>query len=361
MARRNGSEPRGAGRLTVEESRWAAILARDATCDGEFLFAVTTTGIYCRPSCPARRARRDHVRFFETRAAAEKAGFRACKRCRPDALCDAQRHAAIVAGACRTIAAAEAPLSLAALASVAGLSPYHFHRVFKSVTGLTPKAYAVAERAKRLRAGLAASPTVTEAMFDAGYASSARFYATARDSLGMTPKALRAGAPAERIAYAVSGTSLGAILVAATGKGLCAILLGDTPEALIDDLRRRFPQAERGLGDKAFRRTVARVVRYVEAPRRGLDLPLDIRGTAFQHRVWTALTRIPPGETVSYAEIAARIGAPRAVRAVAQACASNAIAVAVPCHRVVRSDGTLSGYRWGITRKRALLDKERKD
>lgn len=271
------------------------------------------------------------------------------------------RDAARVAAACRRIEQAETPPSLAALAREAGLSPHHFHRVFKAVTGLTPKAYVQAHRGKALREALARpGATVVEAAFDAGFNAASRFYDSAETLLGMKPTQYRDGGVQARIAFAIAQCSLGALLVARSQRGLCAIALGDDPDVLLRELQDRFPRAELVGGDAAFEQLVAQVVGLVEAPRLGLDLPLDIRGTAFQQRVWDALRKVPAGETVSYAEIAARIGSPRAVRAVAQACAANVLAVAIPCHRVVRSDGGVSGYRWGVARKQALLARERR-
>ncbi len=278
-----------------------------------------------------------------------------------DTTAPSARDAARVAAACRRIEQAESPPPLAALAREAGLSPHHFHRVFKAVTGLTPKAYAQAHRGKALRAALARpGATVVEAAFDAGFNAASRFYDSAETLLGMKPAQYRDGGVQARIAFAIAACSLGALLVARSQRGLCAIALGDDPEALLRELQDRFPRAELVGGDAAFEQLVAQVVGFVEAPRLGLDLPLDIRGTAFQQRVWDALRKVPAGETVSYAEIAARIGSPRAVRAVAQACAANVLAVAIPCHRVVRSDGGVSGYRWGVARKQALLARERR-
>jgi AraC family transcriptional regulator of adaptative response/methylated-DNA-[protein]-cysteine methyltransferase len=343
---------------TERDPRWAAVVARDPAADGEFVYSVRTTGVYCRPSCAARLARPENVRFHATCADAERAGFRPCKRCRPDQPSPAGQQAAKVAEACRLIEASDEPPSLDELARSVGLSPYHFHRVFKTVTGVTPKAYATAHRTKRVRAGLTRSNTVTEAIYDAGFNSNGRFYATSDKVLGMTPTNYRAGGANTEIRFAVGECSLGSILVARSEKGVCAILLGDDPDALVRELQDRFPRAELIGGDAGFEDLVARVVGFVEAPRQGLDLPLDVRGTAFQQRVWQALQEIPPGRTASYTEIARQIGAPKAVRAVAQACAANGLAVAIPCHRVVRNDGALSGYRWGVERKRALLDRE---
>ena len=342
-----------------QDPRWAAVTARDARADGAFFYAVRTTGVYCRPSCPARTPNPRNVSFHATAEAARVAGFRPCLRCRPDEPPPAERQAALVARACRAIEAAESAPSLAALAREAGLSPHHFHRLFKAAVGLTPRDYAAAHRAGRLRQALTEGGTVTQAIHEAGYASSSRFYESADALLGMTPTAFRAGGPQVAIAFAVGQSSLGAVLVARSDKGVCAILLGDDPDALVRDLQDRFPRARLIGGDQAFEKLVARVVGLVEAPRLGADLPLDVRGTAFQRRVWQALQAIPPGRTASYAEIARAIGAPGSVRAVAGACAANPVAVAIPCHRVVRSDGGLSGYRWGVERKQSLLARER--
>ena len=270
------------------------------------------------------------------------------------------KHAALVAQACRRIEASEQPPSLDDLAMHAGLSPFHFHRVFKAATGLTPKAYAQAQRAQAVREGLAKPQArVTDALFDAGYNASSRFYENADAMLGMTPRQFRDGGVDARIEFAIGQSSLGAILVARSQRGVCAISLGDDPDALLRELQDRFPRAELIGGDAGFERLVAQVVGLIEQPGIGIDLPLDVRGTAFQQRVWDALRKIPAGETASYAQIAQRIGAPKSARAVAQACASNTLAVAIPCHRVVRSDGALSGYRWGVERKRELLARER--
>jgi AraC family transcriptional regulator, regulatory protein of adaptative response / methylated-DNA-[protein]-cysteine methyltransferase len=344
--------------FATPEARWQALLGRDPAADGCFVAAITSTGIYCRPICPARKPKRENVRFYPTPAAAEAAGFRACKRCRPNQASAGGRHAAAVADACRMIAEAEEPPSLEALARSAGMSRFHFHRVFKQATGLTPKGYATSLRAARLREGLAGSATVTAAIYDAGYNSSSRFYAKSSQVLGMTPTAFRAGGAGTTIRFAIGESSLGAILAAASDRGVCAILLGDDPQALLRDLQDAFPKADLLGGDRDFEQWMAEVVGFVEQPALGLDLPLDIRGTAFQQRVWRALSEIPVGATVSYAELAGRIGLPKAARAVARACAANGIAVAIPCHRVVRSDGALSGYRWGVERKRRLLARE---
>lgn len=342
----------------TESARRAALAARDPAADGAFFYSVRTTGVYCRPSCAARPARAENVAFHATTAEAEAAGFRPCKRCKPDQPPRAERHAAAVAAACRRIESAEDVLALETLAAEAGMSAFHFHRIFKAVTGLTPKAYADARRAERVRQALGEAGTITEAIYDAGFNSGGRFYEQSDKVLGMTPTRFRAGGQAAQIRFALGECSLGSILVAATDKGVCAILFGDDPDELLRDLQDRFDKADLIGGDPAFEAQVAQVVGFVEQPRLGLDLPLDVRGTAFQQRVWQALAEIPAGETASYADIATRIGKPAAVRAVAQACAANALAVAIPCHRVVRQDGALSGYRWGVERKRALLDRE---
>jgi AraC family transcriptional regulator of adaptative response/methylated-DNA-[protein]-cysteine methyltransferase len=347
-----------AGTFSSEAERWAAVTGRDRRADGAFYYSVRTTGVYCRPSCASRLARRENVRFHATCADAERAGFRPCRRCHPSGHGPRETWADAAARACRLIESAEELPSLDALAQAAGLSRFHFHRVFKSVTGLTPRAYAAAHRARRVRDELARTDTVTDAIYGAGFSGSGRFYATAGDVLGMTPTDFRAGGDGAVIRFAVGECSLGSILVAATERGVCAILLGDDPNRLARDLQDRFPKARLIGGDRGFERLVANVVGFVEAPALGLDLPLDVRGTAFQQRVWQALREIPAGTTSTYTKIAVRIGAPRAVRAVARACASNAVAVAIPCHRVVRSDGGLSGYRWGVQRKRLLLERE---
>jgi AraC family transcriptional regulator of adaptative response/methylated-DNA-[protein]-cysteine methyltransferase len=335
-----------------------AVRERDGAFDGRFVYGVKTTGVYCRPSCRSRPARDENIVFHAGPEAAERAGFRPCKRCRPDQAGEADPQAMAVRRACELIRAAQTPPALEDLAAAAGLSPFHFHRVFRKVTGVTPRAFAAAEQARRLEAALPGAASVTEAIYDAGFSGSGRFYATAPGRLGMTPTAVRRGGAGAVIRFAVGETSLGSILVAATDKGVCCILLGNDPEALVRDLQDRFPRARLEGADPDFERTVAQVVGLVEAPGRRHDLPLDIQGTAFQQRVWEALRAIPPGATASYAEVARAIGQPGASRAVARACAGNPLAVAIPCHRVVRTDGDLSGYRWGVERKRELLRRE---
>ena len=343
---------------TAGDPRWRAVVSRDVTADGSFVYSVRTTGVYCRPSCGARRARPENVRFHADPAAAAAAGFRPCRRCRPDGAPLAELHAAAVTEACRAIEAADQVPSLEELAGRAGMSPFHFHRIFRTVTGLTPRGYALAHRGRRVRTALANTRSVTRAIYESGYNSSGRFYAESQQLLGMNPTVYRDGGSDAAIRFALGECSLGSILVARSDLGVCAILLGDDPEQLVHDLEDRFPRAELIGGDAEFESLVARVVGFVEQPALGLDLPLDVRGTAFQQRVWQALLQVPPGTTVSYSEIARRIGSPGSVRAVAGACGANALAVAIPCHRVVRNDGGLSGYRWGVDRKRALLARE---
>ncbi len=344
--------------MIVNDPRWAQVVARDARADGSFLYSVKTTGVYCRPSCAARTPNPRNVAFHADSAAAEAAGFRPCKRCRPTEPPLAERHAALVAAACRRIETAEEPPSLDVLAAGAGLSPHHFHRLFRSITGLTPKGYADAERARKVRAALGQGTQVTEALYEAGFGSSGRFYAAADGALGMRPSAYRKGGAAAEIRYGIGSSSLGRVLAASSERGVCSILLGDDDAELVADLARRFPNARTIAADADFEAVVAQVVAMVEEPAAGLSLPLDIRGTAFQQRVWQALQAIPAGETRSYADLAHAIGSPTAQRAVAGACAANRLAVAVPCHRVVRGDGSISGYRWGVERKRALLARE---
>ena len=343
-----------------KDPRWAAVQARDRKADGTFYYSVRTTGVYCRPSCGARLPNLENVRFHGTREQAERAGFRPCRRCKPEQPSLDQRYAAMTADVCRRLEAAGSMPTLAALAKRAGLSVHHFHRVFKKVTGVTPREYAAAHRAMRVRRELKRSRTVTDAIYESGFNSGSRFYAKTDQMLGMTPSAYRAGGSDTEIRFAVGECSLGSILVARSAKGVCAILLGDDPDALVRELQDRFPQATLVGGDAAFEQVVARVVGFVEAPAAGLDLPLDVRGTAFQQRVWQALRKVPSGATASYSDIARRIGSPKSVRAVAQACAANTLAVAIPCHRVVRADGAVSGYRWGVERKRTLLKRELK-
>ncbi len=340
-----------------EDDCWKRVARRDEH-GAPFVYAVTTTGIYCRPSCPSRRPLRCNVEFYPSCERAETAGYRACKRCRPRQPSVHERNLAAVVSACRLIERAETPLDLAELAESVGMSRYHFHRVFKTVTGVTPKAYSDAQRRERTSQALQRGATVTEAIYEAGFASSGRFYAQSKDMLGMDPQDFRRGGTGAEIRFAVGECSLGSILVAATRRGVCCVLLGDQPEGLVEDFQDRFRQAHLVGGDAEFESWVSQVIRLVETPRTPIDLPLDLIGTSFQQRVWNALRRIPPGSTVSYSELAKKLKMPQGARAIAQACASNPVAVAVPCHRVVRRDGSLSGYRWGVERKQELLRRE---
>jgi AraC family transcriptional regulator, regulatory protein of adaptative response / methylated-DNA-[protein]-cysteine methyltransferase len=337
---------------------WEAIRQRNSQADGAFVYAVKTTNVYCRPTCASRLPNRDNVTFFQSCAKAEEAGFRPCKRCLPNMASPRHQKIEAITNICKLIETSEETLSLKELASAAGLSYYHFHRLFKEVVGVTPKQYTVAQRAKRVRNQLEREITVTQAIYDSGFGASSSFYEGSTNLLGMTPTEYKQGANGITIWHAVRKSFLGWVLVAATERGICAIEFGDTPESLIEQLRSRFPNAQFYEGDSNFINAIEQVFAFVETPQREINLPLDIQGTVFQQRVWQILQTIPPGSTASYAEIARRIGNPKAVRAVARACASNQIAVAIPCHRVVGSNGKLTGYRWGIDRKQALLAKE---
>jgi AraC family transcriptional regulator, regulatory protein of adaptative response / methylated-DNA-[protein]-cysteine methyltransferase len=346
------------GPFATDEARWQAVMRRDPAADRAFVYSVRSTGVYCRPGCASRLPLRRNVRFHATAAAAEAAGFRACRRCQPDAP-QPNRAATVIAAACRLIERADKVPSLADLARAVGLSGSHFHRLFKAQTGVTPKQYAAAHCAQRVQTELSRTSTVTDAVYSAGFGSSGRFYESSAKRLGMTPTMFRAGGPGLSIRFAVGECWLGAVLVAATDRGVCAILLGDDPHQIACDLHDRFPKADLIGGDAAFEHWVAVVVGFVANPAIGLDLPLDIQGTAFQQRVWRALRDIPPGSTMSYSDVAIQLGLPKSARAIATACAANPLAVAIPCHRVVRTDGSLSGYRWGVERKQALHARER--
>jgi AraC family transcriptional regulator, regulatory protein of adaptative response / methylated-DNA-[protein]-cysteine methyltransferase len=344
-----------------DHARWLAVVARDRAADNAFFYSVRTTGVYCKPSCAARLPKRENVAFHLTCEAAEAAGFRACKRCRPTELVAATRHAEGVARACRLIATAEPRPRLDALAAAAGLSPYHFHRVFKTLTGVTPKAYSDRVRAQRIGQELRSNGTITEALYTAGFNSSGRFYANYPELLGMTPRTYQRRGNGEVIRFALGTCSLGLVLVAATARGVCTIQFGDDEDALVQQLRGQFSDAELIGNDAGFTRVVTLVIKLVENPNQKFELPLDVRGTSFQQRVWSALRGIRAGQTVTYAEVAERIGHPSAVRAVALAVGANPVAVAVPCHRVIRADGKPSGYRWGLARKNSLLSREHRE
>lgn len=344
---------------TQDEERWAAVLARDADADGAFVFAVTSTGVYCRPSCPARRPARRNVVFYALAQEAKKAGFRPCRRCRPDEMSASQRAALAVEEACRTLEAAAAPPPLHDLAGAAGMSPHHFHRIFRAHTGLTPRAYYEAARVRRAERALGEAESVTDAAHAAGFASLSRFHERAAARFGMAPSAVRAGGQGEVVVVAQGHSALGMITVAFSRRGVCAVRLTDTAQEGVGEILALYRHAFVVAGGADFDTLVAEVIGAVEEPARAEELPLDIRGTAFEERVWAALRAIPVGTTATYGEIAAALGAPTAHRAVARACGANRIAVLIPCHRVVRADGSLAGYRWGVERKRALLEAER--
>lgn len=340
-------------------SRWQAILQRDEKADGSFYYGVVTTDVYCSPSCASRIPLRKNVRFFDTREDAESAGFRPCQRCSPDKQLATHDHKPAIIHACERIKTSSRAPSLSDLAAEAGLSRSYFLRLFKQHLGITPKQYAMEVLAARMRTTLQHSGSVTQAIYDSGYASSSRFYAQSAQMLGMEPWRYRDGGEGVHVRFAISQCYLGWVLVAATSKGVCAIEFADAPEALESNIMQRFPQAQLDPDDADFYCLVAQVIAYLDTPHGRLDIPLDIQGTVFQRQVWQALCQIPSGATASYAQVAQSLGKPAASRAVAQACASNKIAVAIPCHRVLRSDGGLGGYRWGIQRKRALLERER--
>ncbi|HCR3981407.1 TPA: bifunctional DNA-binding transcriptional regulator/O6-methylguanine-DNA methyltransferase Ada [Kluyvera ascorbata] len=344
--------------LHTDEARWQAVLDRDAKADGQFVFAVLTTGIFCRPSCRARHALRQNVRFFSDASAALAGGFRPCKRCQPDALSPEQQKIAKVAHACRLLEQ-DSPVTLDALAQAVAVSPYHFHRMFKSITGVTPKAWQQAWRANRLRDALSEGEPVTQAVLAAGFPSSSSYYRHADALLGMTARTRRRGGEATEIHYTVGKCSLGRCLVALSERGVCAVLLGDDEASLLSELQQSFPAARLLVAGAEVRETTSAVMASLESRAAAMSLPLDIRGTAFQQQVWQALRAIPFGETRSYQQVAEAIGKPKAVRAVASACAANRLAILVPCHRVVRGDGSLSGYRWGVARKARLLAREK--
>jgi len=338
--------------LISDDEAWAAFERRDRTWDGRTFGGVRTTGIYCRPSCPARRPKRENVEFFATSAAAREAGYRACLRCLPD---DVSREDAALGRAFALLARAQEAPSLDDLAAAAGYSPHHFHRLFKRATGITPAAYYRSLRARRAETALAETARITDAIYDAGYSGPARFYADAKSRLGMTPSAWRDGGRGETIRWATARTDLGTMLVAATDKGICRLSFDEDETALI----RRFPKAVIAHGGDEMADLVRRTVGAVNAPEKPHDLPLDVQGTAFQEAVWRELTRIPPGETRTYSQIAAAVGRPAAVRAAGSANGANNVAVLIPCHRVIRSDGSPGGYAYGLERKARLLAREK--
>jgi AraC family transcriptional regulator of adaptative response/methylated-DNA-[protein]-cysteine methyltransferase len=342
----------------TDQTRWNALLQRDHEADGVFFYGVLTTLIYCRPNCSSKRPNHENVCYFDTWEQAERAGFRPCKRCNPRSSENIDQHAETIIKACRIMDNAEEHISLKTLAAQLGLSAFHFQRLFKKVTGITPKQYAMQKRSKQVRTRLIKGASVTDAIFEAGFASSSRFYENAVNNLGMKPSQYRKGATGIRIRIAVVKSDLGWVLIGATEKGICTIELGDNPDVLRERLFESFPRAVIQEGDNDLNDWVKQLLIHIENPSQRLNLPLDIQGTAFQRQVWQALREIPVGSTASYTEIAEKIGKPKAARAVANACASNKLAIAVPCHRVVRKNGLLGGYRWGAEKKRMVLDKE---
>ena len=359
-ARNKSQTPRQDANNVTDERRWQALLARDASGDGSFFYAVRTTGVYCRPGCTSRLPRRENVSFFNTSLEAESAGFRSCKRCQPASTTAGAEHFRAIEAACRAIRESETAPALVQLAAAAGFSASHFHRLFKQVTGITPGAYARAHRLNRFAEMLDAGQSVSAAVYDAGYQSISRVYdPSSAMGLGMTPAARRRGGQQQLIRFATAPSPIGFVLIAATERGVCSVTFGDNPENLVADLRLRFPAATIHADAATLKDWTERVVAFIKTPAAGEpDLPLDVRGTAFQGLVWQALRRIPIGTTTTYSRIAEQLGRPSAARAVARACASNPVAVVIPCHRVVRSDGALAGYHWGAERKRALLARE---
>jgi AraC family transcriptional regulator of adaptative response/methylated-DNA-[protein]-cysteine methyltransferase len=340
--------------------RWKAVMARDRRADGEFVYAVSSTGIFCKPSCASRRPRRDRVVFFDAPADAIRAGYRACKRCRPTETNAVDPWIDKVRRACVYLANVDGHVSLARLATRLGGSPYHLQRSFKRIVGVSPREYADACRLQKVKQGLRKGERVTDAMVAAGYGSSSRFYEKAAAKLAMTPQTYRRGGAGKAIAYAIVDSPLDRLLIAATTDGVCAIFFGSIDAALERALKAEFPAATLEAGHRGLKKWASEVVGHLEGRRPRLDLPLDVQATAFQWQVWTALSRIPYGETRTYKEVAAAIGRPSAIRAVAHACARNPVSLAIPCHRVVRTSGDLAGYRWGLDRKKALLAAEHK-
>jgi AraC family transcriptional regulator, regulatory protein of adaptative response / methylated-DNA-[protein]-cysteine methyltransferase len=344
----------------TEQERWQAVLDKDNSHDGQYWFAVKTTGIYCRPSCPSRTPKRTNAIFFDSIANAKTAGFRACLRCAPDGHSKRQLQTKAILQACRVIEASQERISLSALAEQMGLSAHHFHRMFKDVTGVTPRDYFKARQIAQIGQSVQSTATVTQAIYESGFNSSGRFYENTNSMLGMTPKAYKSGGAGEAIRVTVRDCALGLVLVAATERGICTIEFGDDKAQLMERLNKRFPNALMKAQDARFNEWIEKLLKHLQVPDKALDLPLDVRGTVFQQQVWNALQDIPLGQTASYSQVAQKIGNPNATRAVATACASNVLAVAIPCHRVVRGNGDLSGYRWGVERKKRLLNAEAK-
>ena len=336
--------------------KWSMVLARDAKADGRFVYAVKSTGVFCRPTCPSRRPKLENVEFFDSPNQAQQAGYRACRRCTP---LERNQQAQKVEAACRYIDDnLDITLSLTAISKHVAISPFHFQRMFKRALGVSPREYQQARRAGKFRQALRSDGSVTEAIYEAGFSSSSRAYESIPAQLGMTPSAFRRGGEGVEIQYTIVATELGKLLVATTPRGVCAVRFGESEAELLRELKRDFSAAEITRDDKALATIANQVKQLVNGSTTPLNIPLDLRGTAFQQMVWKELRRIPVGETRSYAQVAKKIGRPKAVRAVANACASNSVAVVVPCHRVVQKNGSLSGYRWGVKRKAALLERE---
>lgn len=344
--------------FNTDDARWKAINENNSNADGAFYYAVITTGIYCRPSCRSKLPNRDNVEYFKTCGDAEAAGYRACKRCKPRAMSKAEETEQKIIHACRIIEESETSIKLDALATQVNLSPYHFHRLFKKIVGITPKQYASRQKSRRFQTNLKTSPSITDAIYSSGYSSSGSAYDKKRDQLAMKPKVYRKGAEGVTITYGLSQCFLGWVIVAATDRGICAIEFADDPETLPEQVQARFPKAQLNKADRGFKKLIKEVVDFIESPKDTFQVPLDIQGTAFQQKVWEVLRQIQPGETTSYTDVAERIGKPNAVRAVASACAANKLAVVIPCHRVVSKSGKTGGYRWGPDRKQRLLKSE---
>ncbi|MBO0857361.1 MAG: bifunctional DNA-binding transcriptional regulator/O6-methylguanine-DNA methyltransferase Ada [Chloracidobacterium sp.] len=360
MENSSGAKIAGPTTATTTDKFWQAIQTRDSDYDGEFYYGVRTTGVYCRPSCASRRPKRKNVLFFALPEAARQAGFRACLRCRPDetVVCDPQ--AELTQSICRLIdQQLEEPVNIAALSERVKLSKFYLQRLFKKLMGITPRQYAEARRADLFKTRVKAGQSVTDALYEAGYGSSSRLYEKASAQFGMTPATYRKGGIGMKINYTITECPLGLLLVAVTDKGICSVTLGDKSKELTGELRAEFPRAEIALDEKRLQVQVRALLAYLAGQEPHPDLPLDVQGTAFQKRVWEELRRIPYGQTASYGEIARRIGRPSATRAVARACATNPAALVTPCHRIVRESGELGGYRWGVERKRQLLEKEK--
>lgn len=344
--------------FNTDDGRWHAVSENNSSADGTFYYAVITTGIYCQPSCRSKLPNRSNVEYFISCDDAEAAGYRACKRCRPTAISKAKEIEQKIINACRIIEESETSIKLDALATQVNLSPYHFHRLFKNIVGITPKQYASRHQSQRFQTKIKTSPSITDAIYSSGYGSSGSAYDKKRDQLAMKPTVYRKGAEGVTITYGLTQCFLGWVIVAATDRGICAIEFGDDSETLPEQIQARFPNAQLNKADIGFKKLIKEVVDFIESPKDTFQVPLDIQGTAFQQKVWEVLRQIQPGETMSYTDVAERIGKPNAVRAVASACASNKLAVVIPCHRVISKSGKTGGYRWGTERKQRLLASE---